>query len=194
MNANDQLELSAGTLRQRRNLFVVAIILIMIRHAEITFGDSFQLQGISLKIGNPWKLHQLLYIGLVYFAWRYYQYFSTDKAYAYVKAQYRELRDGILNRAVVKEIFRAYPVIALLSGEYEYKKLESDGRYYYKITATAARTHEIHSGSFEVRIAKIRIEFRRVIAASIFFLRGRILTDYYLPFLIAAYALSLYFV
>jgi hypothetical protein len=122
LNAHDQLELSAGTLRQRRNLFVTAIILIMIRHAQVTFGESIQLQGISLKIGNPEELHILMYVGLVYSVWRFYQYFSTDKAYGYVKSQYRELREGILNRAVVKEIFRAYPIIKSLIGEYKYKK------------------------------------------------------------------------
>ena len=195
MDANNQLELSPGTLRQRRNLSITAIILILNFHADITIGKEIQLQSLSLNVGDPEKLRLFLYVALVYFVWRFYLYFSSDKAYGYVKNQYQELRDGILNRAVVKEIFRAHPKIDSLTGSYEYSKLQSNGTWYYKINAEASRTKEDHpSGKFDVRNLKLRIEFPRLIALWVFLLRGRILTDYYLPFLLALYALALYFV
>jgi hypothetical protein len=195
LNSNNQLELSAGTLRQRRNLLVTAIILIMAHHADIKIGKGLQLQGISFEIGNPDQLHKLLYVGLLYFAWRFYQYFSSDQANSFIKTQYRELRDRMLDRAVLKEIFRANPEIKSLTGEYKYKRLQRDERYYYKVRLEGG---QLKSGGnlkiTEARIPKVRVEFRRSVAFLLFIARGKILTDFYLPFLLAAYAAYLYFV
>lgn len=195
MNPNNQLELSAGTLRQRRNLLITAIILIMVHHADIKIGKGLQLQGISLEIGSPDQLHKLLYIGLLYFAWRFYQYFSSDQAHSFIKAQYRELRDRMLDGAVLKEIFRANPEIKSLTGEYKYKRLQRDERYYYRVRLEGSQLKSGGNSEItETRIPKVRVEIRRLGASLLFVARGKILTDYYLPFLLATYAAYLYFV
>ena len=194
LNTNSQLELSDGSLRQRRNLLVVSLLLILLDQAEISFGNTISVQGLVLKVGNPEVIFLLLHVMLLYFAWRYYQYFTLDNVYSSLKSQYRDLRKTIKDRGIVKEIFRQYPKLTGLKGSYKYSDLKKSGHHYYTISADTNDKEVFPRTPYIVRINRWLLDSREIVALIIFVMRGRILTDYYLPFGVGLYALAAKFV
>ncbi len=186
MNSGD-LELTEGTLRQRRNLFLISILLIVIHHAEIELGEVITFQGLTLNIGNPSAITLLLQFSLAYFLWRFYQYFNSDKAYSNMLQQYRDSRNSYLNRAVHKSLFKRES-IKTYRGSIEYNELNKADKKLYILTAERRNEDENDFEKITVKIPSKEIEPARIKHILSFLFRGKILTDFYVPFLLASYA------
>ena len=193
-----ELDLSQDTIRQRRNLVVTSVLLIFIKLADVSFGNSVNFLGATLSIGKPELIHQGILIFLLYFLWRFYQYFSTDKAYGTLINQYREYMKNHTTTKIVQLICKPKHLKGL-SGEYLYKNLERKGLFKYTVDASSSEGYDPTQGKvlenkFVAEISAISLEMSRLVTAIGFTFRARILTDYFVPYMLVAYAIFLQFV
>jgi len=193
-----ELDLSQDTIRQRRNLVVTSVLLIFIKLADVHFGNRVNFLGATLSIGKPELIHQGILMFLLYFLWRFYQYFSTDKAYGELLNQYREYMKRRTTKIIVKLICKPRQLKSL-SGEYLYKNLDRKGLFKYKVEASSSEGFDPTQGKvienkFVAEISAISLEISRLIALLGFVFRARILTDYFVPYLLVVYAIFLQFV
>ena len=183
-----QLDLSQDTIRQRRNLVVTSLLLIFIELADVSFGSEVSFLGATLNIGKPEVLHRGLLVFQTYFLWRFYQYFSTDKAYGALRNQHREYMKRYTTIKIVQLICKPRQLSGL-SGEYLYEKLSRKGLFTYSIEAAVSKGEE-----FIAEISAIKLEASRLLARLGFVFRARILTDYFVPYLVVVCAVYLQFV
>lgn len=196
--SSEQLELSDATLRQRRNLIVTSVIIIFIHYADVKFGSEQKLQGFSITLGNVDAINLFLNVALIYFLWRFYQYFSADKAFSMLRGQFTNTLTERLDRKVTEKIFEARPEIKSLGGDFSYRHLKKISNKEYLITPTTYVPKEGYSGvneevPLEVILPKNSIEFTRLPAVVAFAFRGKILTDFYIPYVFTLCALIIQF-
>lgn len=192
-----ELDLSQDTVRQRRNMVVASILVIFIERAGVTFGNKVNFLGASLNIEKSGVIYNGILIFLAYFTWRFYQYFSTDKAYLVLRSQYSEHMKSRMSLKIVQLICKPRK-LQMLSGEYLYKDLERSGFFSYKVDAIASERYDPMKGcvvknNFTATVPLINLEIYRIISVIVFVFRGRIITDYFVPYLILAYAVVLQF-
>jgi len=128
------IDLSQDTLRQRRNLIVTSVLLIFISLAGVDFGETLNFLGATLIIGEPEKIHTGLLIFLGYFLWRFYQYFTTDKAYYELCNQFKNHMSRASSLQIVQAICKSKGINSL-NGEYTYNNLKREGFFVYRIEA-----------------------------------------------------------
>lgn len=193
-----QLDLSQDTLRQRRNMVITSVFVIFIKLADVTFGNKVNFLGATLSIGNPEIIYKGILVFLAYFVWRFYQYFSTDKAYAALCSQYREHMNTRTSIKIVQLICKPRNLQGL-TGEYLYNNLVRTSLLSYSVEATVSERYDPAKGSevdtkLSANIPVVKIEAYRLLSVIVFIFRGRILTDYFVPYLVLAYAVLLQFV
>jgi hypothetical protein len=86
-----------------------------------------------------------------------------------------------------------------LSGEYLYKNLKRKGLFKYIVEASSTEfddtnQNKLVTNEFVAEISAFRLETFRLAATLGFVFRARILTDYFVPYLLVVYAISLQFV
>ena len=192
------LDLSQDTIRQRRNLIVTSALLIFVGLADVEFGNTVTFSGVKLTIGKPEMIHQGLLVLLVYSLWRFYQYFTTDNAYSEHCKQFGSYMSRFTTMEIVKSICKIRGLTSL-SGEYLYKNLSRDSFLTYSIDAAKSSDYdpvvgEMKQDTFRAEISVIKLEVSRLMAAAIFAFRVRILTDYFIPYILVIYAVYLQFV
>ncbi len=193
--SSNQLEMSEGTLRQRRNLITISIVLILVHHAEISFGSQLSLFGATALVGNPSFLLNGLLVSQAYFLWRFYQYFHSDKAFGYLSAQYRNQLDHDLDYEVAAQIFSKLPEgVDSFSGSKSYSKISRDvgNAGYYSVEVSSPTRNGTEEATHIVEIPKAPFKFKKVMATLGFIFRGRILTDFFLPYVLVIYAVSVH--
>ncbi|MCW8838973.1 MAG: hypothetical protein OQK11_09760 [Thiovulaceae bacterium] len=193
----DQLDLNQDTLRQRRNMVVTSVLVIFIKLADVTFGNSISFLGATLSIGNPEIIYKGILIFLAYFVWRFYQYFSTDKAYEALRNQYRKHMKVHTSVKIVQLICKPKNIPGLV-GECLYKDLTKSERFTYSIEVVATEEYNPTTGDmvkekFQANVPLIKIELYRFLYMIMFAFRGRIITDYFVPYLVLAYAVYIQF-
>jgi hypothetical protein len=179
-------------------MVVASLLVIFIKLADVTFGNKVSFLGATLSIGKPELIYQGILLFLAYSVWRFYQYFSTDKAYAALRSQYREHMEGRTSVKIVQLICKPTRLQGL-SGEYSYKKLTRVGLFTYSVEAAVPGEYdptndETLNDRFSANISAIKLEAYRLLSIIVFIFRGRILTDYFVPYLVLAYAVLLQYV
>lgn len=183
--SNTQLELSAGTLRQRRNLILVTVALIFINHGQVKFGVETKLFGTSAVIGNPDFILSFLLLVQAYFLWRFYQYFHSDGAFSHLRGQFNGTLKKTMDDEVLRQIFKKVPAeVTSLSGSYSFSSLGKPKSGFYELEVEGANGDQ----KYLVQLPASSINRMRFPAMVGFAFRGRILTDFYLPFLLVAYS------
>ena len=91
-----------GFLRQRRNLMVMNLVLILYYTADLEF-TRFNLLGNEITIGNPLAAPVILWIILIYWFIRYFQYFLEldDRSY---RKKFSDTYDFYISRHYTKKI------------------------------------------------------------------------------------------
>lgn len=191
----ESLDLSLNTARQRRNLNAVACLIIFIELADVTFGNSITLLGAVLNIGNPEVIRYLLNISLAYYLWRYYQYFSSDRAFYAITSQFKNNLKHASSIQIARIICKDLGVNGL-NGEYLYENLKKNGLFKYTIEAVISTAYDPAKDSnsetkVDVDLSLFHIQLSRISAVTAFLFRGRILTDFLVPYLLAVLALVL---
>lgn len=73
MNSEDD-DTQQGFLRQRRNLFVVSIVLAVVQLTGATIGESFTVLGVTINLESPFLVVYVLWCLWLYWFYRYYVY------------------------------------------------------------------------------------------------------------------------
>jgi hypothetical protein len=191
----EQLELSDATQRQRKKLIIITLILIFINHAGLEFGDELKLFGASATISNPDFILISLLLSQAYLVWRFYQYFHHDKAYGAIRRQYKATLYDYFQPKILKEIFRRLPrQNSTVAGNPSYSDLKSVRLNLYEISVEVLQVNGDGSpDTHRVFIPKHLIELYRLTTPIKFLFRGKILTDFYLPFILVAYSTTIQF-
>lgn len=93
--------------RQRRNLILISIILVLVETTNVNF-KQLNLIGNIIEIGNPEAVIRWLWVAFTYLLWRYYIYFSVEKPHltpSFLGALGNYALDIVYNRAIKSEIF-----------------------------------------------------------------------------------------
>lgn len=191
--SNDQLELSNGTLRQRRNLVTVSILLLLIHFGELEFGGQVVFLGAAINLNNPDIIVPFLFISLVYLLWRFYQYSHIDSAYTHLIGQRQETLTASLDRATKKEIFANLPGVTDIQGNYSYRDLKKISKSMYQITVTPITGEGRKDSPVTVKLKSSKIDRQRLLSLARFLFRGKIITDLLFPYLIAVFSVVVYF-
>jgi hypothetical protein len=70
-------DLSPGLMRQRRNLMAASLILIFLTHAGAELGST-SILGVELQFANPRAVYHFVWMFVLYYLFRYYQYYRED--------------------------------------------------------------------------------------------------------------------
>lgn len=180
--------MSEGILRQRRNLMVVSLIIILLSFGGVEIQEVGAL-GTKLVFAKK----DALYIGLwsifFYFLFRYYQYFLeeenrgiADAFWAKVNASsFETLRHMAADQHSLK--------LDQLAGTFLFSQLQKKSRFVRVGTVVTGRDSYGSSTNSEYTVNAIRF-IPTLIFASVFVTLNRsALTDFVLPFLVAVAAL-----
>lgn len=168
------------------------MLLIFMHHGRVEFGADVKIFGASASIGNPDFLLQFLFIVQAYLLWRFYQYFNADSAYSELKNQFRYTLTNRLDSSTLQQIFKRLPEgKSTLSGSYPYSKLESLDSSYFQVEVEVPSA-DFQKEKFSVRVPKAPIERQRIPVLIGFLFRGRILSDFFLPYLLVGYSVLVY--
>lgn len=191
-----RLDLSQDTIRQRRNLIVTTLLLIFIDVADVAFGNTVSFLGASLSIGKPEVIEPTIWVFELYFLWRFYQYFSSDKAYGSLLRHFKDYMDSHTRLHIVQLICKPRGLKGL-SGKYGYENLERIGLLSYRLKVIPAGGREPASGvvkdDFTAEISVMKLEFYRLLDIAGFLFRARLLTDYFVPYFLVIFAIFLHF-
>ena len=179
-------------------MVVASVLVIFIKLADVIFGNKVSFLGATLSIGKPEIIYQGILLFLAYSVWRFYQYFSTDNAYGALRNQYLQHMKGRTSIKIVQLIYKPRKLQGL-SGEYFYKELTRVGLFTYSVEAVISGEYdpvkgEVVENKFLANISTAKLEAYRLLAVIVFIFRGRILTDYFVPYLVLAYAVLLQYV
>ncbi|WP_414932266.1 hypothetical protein [Vibrio europaeus] len=191
------LEMSEPTVRQRRNLLAITVVLILIHHGGVRFGNDLRLFGTSVHINNPEVIFTFLNVVQAYFVWRFYQYFHADKAYAELRNQYRNTVNQAFDKFLKDYIFKFVPEGRSITGFYSFENVRRtkvvNGAYSLKLEYPSPKGEVTESKLVDVPVS-LFAWYRKVPLVISFAFRGRILTDFYLPFGLVIYSLALNFI
>ena len=180
--------MSDGLLRQRRNLISISCVLVFVKFSGVKIDH---LSFLSIDFGaldNPSAIYIAIWTAFFYFLFRYYQYF-TQEGLRKLKQQYYECQEARIFRyveALAKSIdARANHHPAQL------KALENEN---WKFRVTYPGDQNPETGEIETTVKNFVVPksviykkmFVSVCEASV---NTSAITDYILPFLIAAFAL-----
>ncbi|MGF1756686.1 hypothetical protein L4D76_01805 [Photobacterium sagamiensis] len=176
---------------------LVTLAIILIHLGGVTFGEELKLFGASVRVKNPDVLFDLILIAQAYFVWRFYQYFHTDGAYSALRSQYQKAVSLRLDRILTNYIFKSLPKgVTLISGTYTYTNVARttviNGCYEVNVEFPTNRGQE---QSYKlIKAPQSIFKWQSIPIQLSFLFRGRILTDFYLPFSLVIYSLALNFV
>ena len=193
-----ELDLNQDTIRQRRNLVITTIFIIFIKLANVSFGENLTFFGASLYIGKPELIYDALLIFQGYFLWRFYQYFTTDQAYRALVKQFQTHMENSTRSKLVELICEPRGLKSLSGGDYQYSNLTQKDFFTYSINASSFQryniaTEETESDEFVAEISSIKLEAYRLAYFIGYICKARILTDYFVPYVLVAYSVFLQF-
>jgi hypothetical protein len=184
--------MSEPTLRQRRNLLLSSMVLIIFFHGQVEFVSEVKLLGTTLKVTNSDFIFPSLITLLLYFAYRFYQYFHVDEAYSVARSQYKALlkvkMHFIINQFVANNLPQG---VNSHSYGVDYEKLVRtkplDGKYPISVPYHENNTFETQN--VELLLPASLFRFKKYPVILNFLIKKKIITDYYLPYLFGSYAL-----
>lgn len=175
---------------------IVSLILIFIYHGEVSFESTVRLHGATLTVGQPDVIFTMLLLSLAYFLWRFYKYFHHDQAHTNLRNQYNSTLSNLQDSEITKQIVKQLPKDAQsFSGDhsfYQIKKLDCESGFYeVPVQIPVKNEHEYEYKTELISIENTPIQRKRYHALVSFTFRGKILSDFYVPFVLALYAGSL---
>ncbi len=197
---NEANDIQAGFIRQRRNLMIVSLVLLFAESAELTI-QELNIFGNVLHLAHPATVTYALWIGWAYWLWRYYVYFH-------------DLGDKGLKGAHLRRLDKTVIPIALFQLKRDKEFMESLGvegkaklyadsnmvsmyrrspwKYVIKITVQAASRRGDKVTYREIGLESYVVNTRWLLALAHIrawadvLLRTRLLSEYFLPYAVAA--------
>lgn len=170
-----------GLLRQRRNLIITSILLLVMKYGGVTF-TKFSFVGFDIQFKNPNVLILSIWIAFAYFLYRYYQYFS-DEGINKLQSVFIRAFENKCAPIIRNLVTEKFPNNNNNTVSYSYDALKKNSWVYKGYTINGFST------SFELPIGQWQL-WKGIVSAiidSIF--RNSVVTDYLLPLLIACFVL-----
>lgn len=173
-----------GLLRQRRNLLIVCILLWFARYAGVTLNKA-NFAGFDVEIKNMDAMFTALWIAFAYFLYRYYQYFADEGVTNITRTIQKAFEEHCNPK--IKELVKETQPESNDGVNYSYAVLKHwqwiyQGQCYIKND----KGENVRLDNFQLPIQ--RWQLRREIALALIdaVVRKSAVTDYLLPFAIAA--------
>lgn len=177
-----------GLLRQRRNLFVVCAVLWFLRYGGVKV-QKLSLAGFEIEMSNPAAVTVALWLAFAYFLYRYYQYFTDEGLRALEDRFTRSLNARCL--PLIRDLVVARHPAVYRGGADEFRyDLLKDNKWVYRgqqVVPGPAGANVSEPVSVPVSRWQLRSGILRAVADTS--LRSSVVTDYLLPFLLAAVVL-----
>jgi len=176
--------MNADLLRQRRNLIVLSLVLLIFSVSDTTIGRKVSVLGAELVVGNPEVLKPLAWVFWGYFLLRYYQYWRAEPG-SPIRVAFRAKYESYL--------LAPYPAKNFAGGEYRVENISlSADRLGLLRWEVNVRGFHVTEGAFKL-IEKKAVgrwtAFCLAIRAALHVgLNTRHATDHVLPFVLAVAA------
>lgn len=178
-----------GLLRQRRNLMALSLTIIFLRFGGVSI-SKVSLFGTEFLFNNIQALYAAIWLVFFYFLMRFYQYFMQESNKGIVE-EFNKRLDGLCFTNLMQDARKQHSIEGNMNGTFQISKLKrisffrregEVGRY-----ISRELDHERLSLVYKVHLLKY---IRQYLVASIHmtFQRSH-LTDYFLPFIVAVFAL-----
>lgn len=179
--------------RQRRDLFVISAVLLLIPIADIKIASNISIQqfGMSMQIGKPMVITDGLWVLWGYWYLRYFQAYSALNKNHLKVAYHSELSLNLFSKFVDKaEKFRDQLIAENKFGDgsdigYEFKKQEYyafKSEYTCDFTQYAPTTSEVNKITEVISVKGFKYNFYQFKALIKCILKRIDITEYLLPF------------
>ena len=189
---------SAGFVRQRRNLILVSMALLFIEYSGAEL-RAINLLGNSMTIAEPDKVTHAIWILLAYFYLRYYQYFRDLKANPYLISYWSKL-DSLIPAIALKKLLPVLENEGVLAGVDAPLQLsisrcdiiEKQPQYFrlnlqFKASRVSGEMRRASAGDISrdgVEVSGSELTLPKIRAALFATLQTHTFTEYLLPFLL----------
>jgi len=197
-------DIDSGLLRQRRNLLLVSITIIIFEiGGGVTIDSVSGLLG-TFKLKDPSILLPILWLALPYTMWRYWLYrepgalelnsefIRTVNSLPSYKPIVDTVKEKVTDESInlenphpvlIKKLFKRY--LDFSTAVYTHEKTASDTRKYEK--------HEFHNSAV-IKVPYFRVFFFETRANVIMLIRSRQYSDYLFPYIAGIFAAILLFI
>ena len=180
MTNKNELELSDGALRQRRNLFVVTLFLMAIELGNISIASDIKILGTTAKVGNPELFIPALFAAQIYFLWRFVQYVWSDDAYGHLMNQRNTYINEMQRKWLDQQIFIQLPQgINTRTCTPDYNDLIRENSKCLEFEIEYTKDEKKTKQPMSIPVKSFVLEKAVIWAKHIY--RGKVISDYYLP-------------
>jgi len=185
---NQTQEMSQGLARQRRNLILISILIIIFAEGGVVIED-FSLAGLKLKFKDFRIVYISLWIMFTYFFIRYYQYFKEEPDLGVEKAFWRKLNERCWEKIKSNSI-KACPNCEEFGGQFSFSATKSSSFIRRRVRVVTSRSTYGEDNNEEIEISVI--PFIPDIIASLFHVLAnrKGFSDYFFPFIISLWSLT----
>ncbi len=196
----DGTDIAASFIRQRRNLMIVSLVLLFAESAELTI-EKLNIFGNELRLAHPETATYALWIGWIYWLWRYYVYFHDLGEKGFLREYHKRMLELVRQVALFQlkrdpqfikdHADKGRTTIAIPKSAMSFYE-RSSLRYVVKIGGEAYSPKDDNVSPGEFRMDRYIVDNRPLlILANIrawlyVLLRTHLLSEYLLPYLVAA--------
>ncbi len=179
--------MTGGLLRQRRNLFITSVVIIFLRFGGVQV-KKITLLGTELSFDKIEVLYVGIWIAFLYFLVRYYQYFKQEPDLGIMEEFWGKM-NALSFRSLREEATKQYPSSENYGGEFQFSQLKKTAPFIRQGSVVVSRNE-----SGEQEMEKYSIDIRKyssklLVAGVHVVVHRSMITDYFLPFLVALIAL-----
>jgi hypothetical protein len=184
---------SPAFIRQRRNLILASLALVFAQITHLTI-EHFNFFGASGHIDTPASIIPYLWVLYGYFLWRYWHAFRAVNLKS-IRDRFKEIKKPFVERIAAEHGLKPYRRMEpqLLDGEHEIKAWmphdeEEPTERGAKVIIVTNIAAEPGAGQRTIEVDLSRAQLRKVKAKAMLHLAltSNEITEYYLPFAIAA--------
>ena len=199
-------DIPSGLLRQRRNLFLISITLFFVYYSGVKIeAASLKIFGADLTLMNPAILNdfQIFWIVWAYFLVRYTQYIKFYGVLFDISTEYNDLLRPLYNKYFLSQLSAAFP------NKFSYEPfvvpsfVRFNLRHGYRYVApgniepnaeNGLKKSQYSNEAFVENLGNGRGLYCSLVAFFRLISKSRHITDYWLPYLVAAAPVCLLFV
>lgn len=183
------IEMSAGLARQRRNLLIISILIIVFAEGGVVIED-FSLIGLKLKFKDFRIVYISLWVLFSYFLIRYYQYCREEPDLGIVKGFWDKLNSRCWEKIRQKSI-EVCPPCEKYGGKFMFSDTKKSSFTKLRVNIVSERNTYGEAINKDIEISMIPFVYDIVISFFHVLINRKGVSDYLLPYLIATMA-SLY--
>ena len=181
-------KMSEGLFRQRRNLMVTSLVIIVLRYGGVTI-EKLGTSGLELKFQNVNALYAVLWVTFLYFFVRFYQYLRQESNLGVASAFWSKVDARCMNK-LIEGAKAQYPTLqSPRKEEFMLSTFQHKSAFLWVTNVSIGMNTYGEPTMKEYTINVLRFCFDFLVAACHVALNRSAITDYMFPFLLAGFAL-----